>query len=111
MILEGDRLVRDALARGLSPEAILVSERRTDLARELAQDGRIVRVLSDSLFGSVSQLATSPGVLALVPIPEPRGLDQLPASSDALIVVVAGIQDPRNLGALARSADVLHANT
>ncbi|MEN8161813.1 MAG: RNA methyltransferase [Myxococcota bacterium] len=108
LVLEGARLVDEARARGLVPEVVLVSDRRDERAAELAGGGLAVRRVADSLLASVSGLRTAPGELALVPEPRSRGLGELAGADDAL-VVVAGVQDPGNLGALARTAEAAGA--
>lgn len=108
LVLEGARLVDEARALGLAPEVVLVSDRCAERAAELAGDGLAVRRVADSLLASVSGLRTAPGELALVPEPRARGLDELAETDDAL-VVVAGVRDPGNLGALARTAEAAGA--
>ena len=105
MVLEGDRLVEDALLGGFEPEPVLLAASRRERAGELAARGASVRLVSDALLAGLSRLRTPPGILALVRVPEPRLLAGLPAEDDALVVVACGLQDPGNLGALARTAE------
>jgi len=108
LVLEGARLVDEARVRGLVPEVVLVSDRRDERAAELAGAGLAVRRVADSLLASVSGLRTAPGELALVPEPRSRRLSDL-AGEEAALVVVAGVRDPGNLGALARTAEAAGA--
>jgi TrmH family RNA methyltransferase len=103
--LEGDRLIDDALAAGLAVEVVLVAEEREQRASELERRRVPVRRVAAHLLERVSDLTTSPGILALCARPERRVLEDLPPASDALALVVAGVCDPGNLGALARSAE------
>jgi TrmH family RNA methyltransferase len=105
VLLEGDRLVEDALSAGWRPEVVLVAESRESRARELAGRGLPVRLVADGLLDRVSALETSPGVLAIAPRPEPPPLEALVAARAPRVLVVAGLADPGNLGALARSAE------
>jgi TrmH family RNA methyltransferase len=107
MLLEGDRLVGEALARGLELEALLLAERRADEAARF--EGGPLRVVGDELLDSLSRLTTSPGILAIAEVPASGGPDALPTAADALVVVALGMQDPGNLGALARSAEAAGA--
>lgn len=105
VLLEGDRLVDDALRAGWCPEVVLVTESRGERAEELARSGVPVRLVEDGLLDRVSALETSPGILALVARPEVAGVDALSPASAPRVLVVAGLADPGNLGALARSAE------
>jgi len=111
VLLEGARLVADAHAAGLALELVLVSEGRAAASTEvlaLADEGRIV---ADELLQRLSALETSPGVLALAQRPRALRLEdvELPAL-ESLVLVVAGVADPGNLGALARSAEAAGAH-
>lgn len=120
MVLEGDRLIDDALAHGFGPRAILVAASREARATELA--GRVgdevVRRVADDVLDSISALRASPGTLALVPIPARPSADEwsqslaarVAATPDALVVCICGIQDPGNLGALVRTAEAAGAS-
>jgi TrmH family RNA methyltransferase len=108
IVLEGDRLVDDALRMGLPLEVALVSDARPERARELA-DLVPVRVVDAELLQKVSALEHSPGVLALGPEPLSPPLERWPLGPRTLLLVAAGIADPGNLGALARSAEALGA--
>jgi len=110
LALEGERLVQDALASGLRPELILCDEAHLALAEAWHAAGLDARLASDSVLASLSELSSAPGVLALVPQPEERAFDaSLLDAADPLLVVVAGIADPGNLGALARTAEAAGA--
>lgn len=108
--LEGDRLVEDALAAGLEVEVVLVAEEREQRAHELERRGVPLRRVAGHLLERVSELSTSPGILALCARPERRVLEDLAPVPDALALVVAGVSDPGNLGALARSAEAAGAS-
>ena len=103
--LEGDRLVDDALAAGRTFEAVLVAEDREDRARELLSRGAPVRRVEAELLGRVSKLKTSPGILAIAAAPPPLDLARIPLDERSILLVAAGVADPGNLGALARSAE------
>lgn len=109
LLLEGDRLVDDALRAGLEIEVVLVAEPRKERLAALEGAGVPVRTVEVRLIGAVSTLETPPGCLALVREPVARSFADLPARADALVAVAAGIQDPGNLGALARTAEAAGA--
>lgn len=105
LALEGDRLVDDALGAGLPLETILVAESRETRARELETRSAPVRLVADDVLQRLSRLKTSPGIVALCPTPANRGVDELVLGARTLLLVVDGVADPGNLGALARSAE------
>lgn len=113
VLLEGARLVSDAADAGLALELLLVDEARADAHAALLARATDVRVVAAGLLDRVSALETSPGVLALAARPPSRtlaDLDLAPRDGVAgLGLAVAGIADPGNLGALARSAEAAGA--
>lgn len=107
--LEGDRLVDDALAAGRTFEAVLVAEDREDRIGELLARGAPVRRVEAELLGRVSKLKTSPGILAIAATPPPLDIARIPLDERSILLVAAGVADPGNLGALARSAEAFGA--
>ena len=105
ILLEGERLVVDAIKAGLSLEVALVDEGRVGLGDRLHREGISCRGVEAEVLASASALDTSPGVLALAPLPRTGRLEEVSVSEDTLLLVVAGVSDPGNLGALARAAE------
>jgi TrmH family RNA methyltransferase len=102
-VVEGERLVGEALARGMQPAALLIREDKRDYAKSLATRFREVppfRIVATRLFDSISDTVTSQGVIALLPIPQ----SSIPDVERPLIVVADRIADPGNLGTLIRVA-------
>lgn len=115
LLLEGARLVGDAQAAGLEFELLLLAEddpSGQEWARRLGERAE-VRLVAQDLLERVSALEKSPGVLALVRAPERQDLrdfkGSFPGGDQALVLVIAGVSDPGNLGALARSAEAAGA--
>ena len=108
--LEGDRLVDEARRAGLVLEAVLVAEERAERLAELRHAGLEVRAVEASVLAGASALETSPGCLALARAPAARAPAELALDAHALVAVAAGIQDPGNLGALARTAEAAGAS-
>lgn len=109
LVLEGDRLVEDALAGGLAFELALVCESREEKALELEARGVAVSRCAEGLLQGLSRLTTSPGVMALARTPPPVALEELTPRGEDLLLVVSGVAEPGNLGALARSAEAFGA--
>jgi TrmH family RNA methyltransferase len=105
LVLEGDRLIDDAIGAGLELETVLVAASRADRIAELVRKQQSVRAAADDLVQSVSALTTSPGILALCAAPLSVSLAELELDERALVLVVAGVADPGNLGAIARCAE------
>ena len=108
-VAESFHLLEEALRSDCQVEAIFVSESvRTAVenhVRGLRHTG--VFVLPDALFNSISATESSQGVIALVKPPQ-WTLDQL-FRGQALVVVLDGIQDPGNAGALIRAGEAFGA--
>lgn len=109
LVLEGERLIDDAVRAGCEFELALVAESRAERAQALEQHGVDVRIADDGLLERLSSLATSQGVIALARAPRPATLAAPHLGPEALVLVVAGVSDPGNLGALARSAEAAGA--
>jgi TrmH family RNA methyltransferase len=110
-VIEGVRLVEEALAAGLEFKGALVSP---DLARttrgqalttELASHAVEVEEVGSRIFADLAGTDTPQGVLAIV---QPR-LWTLAEISGGPLLVVDGVQDPGNVGTLIRTAHALGA--
>ena len=105
-VVEGPKLVREACRSGLEVEEVLVAASKLPAFREEDWPGTAGAELcgvSDRLFHSLSDTVTSQGVLAVVRIPA-APLDPL-LTGEPLLLVAHQVQDPGNLGTLARSAE------
>ncbi len=107
--LEGDRLVDDAIAAGREIEIVVLAQDRRERADELRKHGQRVQLVDGAIVEQVSSLDKSPGIIALAPVPKAVDLETLKLDPRTLIVVVAGVGDPGNLGALARAAEAFGA--
>ena len=102
-VVEGVRLVEEALAAGWSPQFVLfsgqVSERGRETVQAFAGQGVEVEEISAPLMNTIADTEAPQGILAVLPQPEPV----LPAHLDFLLVADE-LRDPGNLGTLLRSA-------
>ena len=106
VLIEGVRLLQDAMGAGVEIEAVVVPESRAEAGSRLAPE---VRPVADELFERLGSLTTTPSVLALAREPRPRDVDEL-AREGAFLCVACEVQDPGNLGALARTAEAAGAS-
>ena len=121
--VEGIKLVEDGLRSGLALEALLVSgagernlARILDIASETEAGVRRERILrtTDKVFAGVAGTETPQGVAALFRTPVWELDDVLRGTGASrgnatLVVVLAGAQDPGNVGTILRSAEAFGA--
>jgi len=105
LLLEGERLVGDAIELGLELELCLVARDQEQRALEFESAGVKVRLVEPDVLRRASQLTTAPGVIAVGPTPALLDLSGLAAPDAGLVAVACGVADPGNLGALARTAE------
>jgi TrmH family RNA methyltransferase len=106
--IEGVRIVEEAIRSGLRFHAVFFRESARERAeRLLPQIGARVEtlLLPDNLFDSVVPSESPQGVAALVRLKEFLLDDVIERRQIGPIVVLAGLQDPGNLGTILRSAE------
>jgi RNA methyltransferase, TrmH family len=106
--IEGLRIVEEATRSGLRFKAVFFKESAQNLAaRLLPQIGANVDtlLLPDKLFDNTVPSETPQGVAALVRLKEFSLADALERLSVGPLIVLAGLQDPGNLGTILRSAE------
>jgi RNA methyltransferase, TrmH family len=113
LAIEGVRIIEEAVRSGLRFKAIIFSESgRTHAARLLSQMSSHTEalLLPDEVFVSAVSTETPQGVAALVKL-KPAKLEDLleQLRDDLLLVGIAGLQDPGNLGTIIRSAEAFSA--
>jgi TrmH family RNA methyltransferase len=111
-LIEGIRIVEEALAQGAPLETLiyapelLVSERAQALVERC---GHLERwAVSRQALASLSDRDEPQGIAAVVRIVE-RSLEDIPAAGDLLVIVAYQLRDPGNLGAIIRTADAVGA--
>lgn len=113
-VVPGWRAVRELLvARRRKVKKLLVDrerERPDEEVLDLAADAGVRReFVEDRRIAREAGIETHQGVVALAaPVPT-ASLDELLGPADAFLVALDGVTDPRNLGAILRTADVAGA--
>lgn len=115
VLLEGARVIDEALDAGVDLEFLLYAEQedaKTQQVRERAAEAGVATLAVDAgLLADGSDLDAPAGVLAVAQRPDGE-LDAViaqAARAGDLVLVAAGVQDPGNVGALIRVAAGLGA--
>ena len=105
VLAEGPRLLDEAVRSRIEIHAVILAESAGEIPG--VGDTRVVRVL-DSLFQKLASTESPQGVLALVRLPVWTEEDLL-KETRPLVVVLDGLQDPGNAGAILRTAEAFGA--
>jgi len=111
--VEGLRIVEEAIRSGLRLRAVVFSESAGNQSEKLTpQLGAHVEtaILPDKLFASMVPSETPQGVAALVHYRQSTLRDLVERVPSGPLVIVAGLQDPGNLGTILRSAEAFGAS-
>ena len=108
-VLEGLRLVEEAVAAGVRPRLVLYNEDGLSRTKRGRQVLASVRRLADEAHAATEQALRAAsetenpqGLIVVAPVPVPPAAN--PNLADAFWLIVDGLQDPGNLGTLLRSA-------
>ena len=110
--VEGFRIIEEAVRSGLRFRAVFFSDlAQARTSRLLPQIGAHVEtlLLPDKLFRSVVPSETPQGVAALVTVKKFSLQEVLDHIAPGPLLVIAGVQDPGNLGTILRSAEAFGA--
>lgn len=105
-LLEGSHLVREAVAAGIGLETVLATPAwlETPEGRDLSQRLPPCLEVAPELLDELADSDSPRGVLAVARLPR-TGADRLPIHTGGVYLYLDGLQDPGNLGALARVAE------
>lgn len=98
-IIEGEKLVSEAIQEGVSIEKLYIEEGKREQFKPLLNSISDALMISSSEMKSISQMETAPGILAIV-----KMID-FSASQNRVVLALEGISDPGNLGTIIRTAE------
>jgi len=109
ILLDGEHLVQEALDSAITLETVAMAESIVDLHADglvdrLARAGAEVVRVPTPVMAAMSPVREPTGIVALATA-RPATLDEVVATTPPLVVVLNGIQDAGNVGAIIRAAD------
>lgn len=110
-LVEGPHLIADALAAGLALEDLLATPEflESDAGRALVPRlPRPPRLVTAAALDALADADSPRGILAIAKLPR-GGAETLPVAAGGVYVYADGLQDPGNVGALARVAEAAGA--
>ncbi len=111
--VEGRRAVLELLRAGKRrPRAIYLSRTANpdEIVKEIAERaGGLLKSVAPERIEQMARTDVHQGVIAMAPPLRPTDLDDLLSVDRAFLVAVDGVTDPRNLGAIMRSAETAGA--
>ncbi len=109
--VEGMHLVEEAIRSGVRLTTVFFSDSARERAHRLLPQLSAhteALLLPDAVFAGAVPTETPQGVAALARV-KSFSLEDFVAAEPALLVITAGVQDPGNLGTIARSAEAFEA--
>jgi TrmH family RNA methyltransferase len=109
ILLDGEHLVEEAMVSGVALETVALADTAVDLLRDGLIDrieragGQVVRVPAP-VMAVMSPVRQPSGIVALAEA-RPASLDEIIAAVPQLILLLNGIQDAGNVGAIVRTAE------
>jgi TrmH family RNA methyltransferase len=109
MLLEGEHLVAEALASGVAIDTIAIAERRFEtaaahLAERVENAGGEALRVSEQVMAALSPAREPSGIVAIARLAH-SSIEDTIRTAPQLLVLLAGIQDAGNVGAIVRAAD------
>ena len=107
--IEGDHLLQEAERSGLRFDTVFLREdRRTEMEQRFPGHTKVLTVAADA-FNHACATDSPQGLAALVQAPH-WSLDSMLAAAEPRLVILAGLQDPGNVGTIIRSAEAFAAS-
>ena len=105
--LEGLRICSDAFENGIRFDKLIISEsamkKYLHIISEFSNNSDECYILPDSLFKKISDTESPQGIIAIALIPDKKSC----IDKNGRYIALENIQDPSNLGAIARTCEAL----
>ena len=108
-LIEGERLVFDALEAGIVPETLFIEQGRTDFEARVSVLGAEFFSVSRAVLETVCDTSAPQGIAAAVRTPDLTAPESAEDFPHGLIAALDALQDPGNLGTIIRTADAMGA--
>jgi TrmH family RNA methyltransferase len=106
--IEGEHLLQEAIHSNLRIDTVFLREDRADNAGWIPSTPEIYTVTADA-FNHACTTESPQGIAALVQVPQ-WSFDAILHADKPRFVILAGLQDPGNVGTIIRSAEAFGAN-
>jgi len=114
-VIEGFRLVKDALESNAPVKSIMVSDSfvsnaiSEEILKEISGRNISIYKVSDNILKDISDTETPQGIVGVVAAPQ-QTIKDIHICGDSLFVLCDCVQDPGNLGTIIRTADAAGAD-
>ena len=111
-VIEGLRLVEDAIKSSVTIDTIVVSEHflQTQFDDSLIKERIKYFKISDQMFREIAHTETPQGIIAIVSVQEHSLEDILATDQKPFLIFCDSVQDPGNMGTIIRTADAAGAS-
>lgn len=108
MLLDGEHLLSEAIGSNIRVDIAAfnaaAAARRADLVSALARRGTRVMTAADAVLDAMSPVRHPSGLVAIAGRPAST-LEDVFRGQSPLVLILAGVQDPGNVGAIVRAAE------
>lgn len=110
MLLDGEHLIQEALGSGIRLQMVAAVDRlsHSEASDRAQRAGARMVVVTDGVLSAISPVRTPSGIVAIASRPISQ-LEDVFVGTPPLVVMLHDVQDPGNVGAIARAAEACGA--